>query len=121
MALFDKKKKQDTAERKRVKLTDPAILRKEGVLARARILEIESKPSAGGSIVDPAYDCTLRLEVLVDYDEPYVVKVQQRLSRSILGLITGDYIVAPVWIDPKDLSRVAVDVTAGQIEHAPAD
>ena len=48
---------------------------------------------------------------------------RERAARGAAGmrLDTGDYIVAPVWIDPKDLSRVAVDVTAGQIEHSPAD
>ncbi|MGD0272405.1 MAG: GNAT family N-acetyltransferase [Gaiellaceae bacterium] len=121
VALFGKKNKQSTADSDKVKLTDPAILRSTGVLVRARILEIESKSIVGENVVDPAYDCTLRLEVLIDYDAPYVVKVQQRLSRSILGLLSGDYIVAPAWVDPKDLSLVAVDVAAGQIEHAPAD
>jgi hypothetical protein len=121
VALFGKKNKQESAERKRVKLTDAAVLRRTGVLVRARILEIESKSIVGESIADPDYDCTLRLEVLIDYDEPYVVKVKQRLSMSILGLLSGDYIVAPAWVDPKDLSQVAVDVTAGQIEHAPPE
>ena len=121
MSLFGKKGKQSTAGSDSVRLTDPAALRSGGVLVRARILEIESEPSVGGSDVDQVYECTLKLEVHIDYDELYQVKVRQRLSKSALGMISGDFIVAPVWVDPMDRLHVAVDVGAGQIEHAPAD
>ena len=119
MSLFGKKDKQNTAD-SGVRLTDPAALRPGGVLVRARILEIESRPIVGENVVDPVYDCTLKLEVHIDYDALYEVKVRQRLSRSALGMISGDYIVAPAWVDPTDRLQVAVDVGAGQIEHAPA-
>jgi hypothetical protein len=113
MGLFGKKTAGD--KEPRAHLTDPAMLRRKGTLGRARILELESKPSVGGSMADPAYHCTLTLEVLPEEGEPYRAKVQQRMVRSILGQLTGDDVVAPAWIDPKDPGKVAVDVAAGPI------
>jgi hypothetical protein len=113
MGLFGKKKSDDQGPR--VHLTDPAMLRRKGTLGRARIIAIESKPSVGGTIADPAYHCTLALEVLPDGGDPYPAKVQQRMTRSILGQLTGDDVVAAAWIDPKDPGKVAVDVAAGPV------
>jgi hypothetical protein len=121
MGLFGKKDKTDTSAGGRARLTDPAMLRSKGILARAQILEIESKPSVGGTMADPAYHCTLKLEVRLPDEAPYEAHVQQRLPRSILGLLAGDRVVAAAWVDPKDHSRVAVDAAAGPIETAPAD
>ena len=121
MGLFGKKDKDKGNTSGRARLTDPAMLRPKGVLARGRIIDIESKPSVGGSMADPAYQCTLRLEVRIAEEEPYEANVQQRLVRSALGLLSGDQVVAPVWVDPKDRSRVAVDVAAGPIEKSPAE
>lgn len=122
VSLFGKQDRADDAgaDLGRLRLTDPAMLRRKGVLARARILAIESKPSTGGSVADPAYQCTLTLEVRLPDQAPFEVKVQQRLVRSILGLLAGDAVVAAAWVDPKDHSRVAVDVAAGPIECDPA-
>ncbi len=120
MSRFGKKDKQNTPDGDSVRLTDPAALRGKGVLVRARVLEIESTPIVGENVFDPLYDCTLSLEVHIDYDELYQVKVRQRLTKSALGMISGDFIVAPVWVDPMDRLHVAVDVGAGQIEHSPA-
>lgn len=122
MPLFGKGDKPDAsgADLGRARLTDPAMLRRKGVPARARILAIESRPSTGGSVSDPAYQCTLSLEVRLPGEAPFEVKVQQRLVRSILGLLAGDDVVAAAWVDPKDHSRVAVDVAAGPIERDPA-
>jgi hypothetical protein len=94
------------------------MLRRKGTLGRARIVEIESKPSVGGSMADPAYHCTLTLEVMPDAGASYPAKVQQRFVRSILGQLTGDDVIAPAWIDPKNPSKVAVDVAAGPITSA---
>jgi hypothetical protein len=113
MGLFGKGKADGAAPRAR--LTDPAALRRKGTLGKARVLEIESKPSVGGSMADPAYHCTLSLEVLPEGGEPYRVSVQQRMVRSTLGQLTGDEVVAPAWIDQKDPSKVAIDVAAGPI------
>jgi hypothetical protein len=121
VGLFSKKDKATTGDGTRARLTDPAMLRRKGILARARILAIESKPSVGGSMADPAYHCILRLEVQLEGETPYEANVQQRIVRSSLGLLTGDDVVAPVWVDPKDRSRVAVDVAAGPVGHAPPE
>jgi hypothetical protein len=121
VGLFSKKDKEHGTPAARVRLTDPAMLRRKGVLARGRILDIESKPSTGGSTADPAYQCVLSLEVLVGDEAPFEVRVQQRLARSALGLLAGDGVVAPVWVDLNDRSKVAVDVAAGAIDHAPTD
>ena len=121
MAHFGKKHRQDTTDGDSIKLVDLAALRPGGVLVRAHILEIESTPIVGENVAEPAFDCTLRIEMLIDYDKPYQVKIRQRLTGSALARITGDYIIAPAWVDPKDRFEVAVDVSAGQIEHTPPD
>jgi hypothetical protein len=113
MGLFGNKK--TGVDEVRVHLTDPGMLRRKGTLGRARILELESKPSVGGSMADPAYHCTLTLEVLPEGGDPYRAKVQQRMVRSILGQLAGEDVVAPAWIDPKDPGKVAVDVAAGPV------
>jgi hypothetical protein len=113
MGFFGNKK--TGGDEPRVHLTDPAMLRRKGTLGRARILEIESKPSVGGSMADPAYHCALTLEVLPDGGEPYRAKVQPRMVRSILGQLTGDDVVAPAWIDPRNPGKVAVDIAAAPI------
>ena len=119
MSRFGKKDKQNTANSDSVMLTDPAVLRRNGVLVRARILEIESMPIVGENVADQLYDCTLKLEVHIDFDTRYEANVRQRLSRSALGLLGWDYVAAPAWVYPTDRLQVAVDVGAGQIEHAP--
>lgn len=121
MAHFGKKHRQDTGDSGDVRLVDLAVLRPGGVLVRAHILEIESTPVVGEDVAEPTFDCTMRLEMLIDYDKPYEVKVRQRLTNFALLRITGDYIIAPAWVDPKDRFEVAVDVGAGQIEHTPPD
>jgi hypothetical protein len=117
VGLFRKKDDADSAASARPRLTDPAALRRKGIQGRARILELESKASVGGSMADPAYHCTIRLEVQPPEGEAYEAAVQQRLVRSALGQITGEDVVAPVWIDPKDRMRVALDIAAGPIER----
>jgi hypothetical protein len=118
MGLFSKQDKP--AKPAPPRLTDPAMLRRKGVLARARIVELESKPSVGGSTADPAYQCQFTLEVQMDGEAPFEARVQQRMVRSTLGLLGGEDVIAAVWVDPKDRSKVAVDVAAGPIERAGA-
>lgn len=48
------------------------------------------------------------------------MRVQQRISRSTLAHLTGEGVVAPAWVDPGDRSKVAIDVTVGEIERTPA-
>jgi hypothetical protein len=111
-------KKDEAASNDRARLVDPAMLRRKGVRGRARILNIESKPSTGGSVADPAYDCFITIEASADGIAPYSVTVRQRLLRSALAILAGDGVVAPAWLDPKDPSRVAIDIAAGEIERA---
>jgi hypothetical protein len=114
MGLFGRK----AAREPRPRLTDPAMLRSKGVLGKARVLEIESKASVGGTMADPAYHCTLTLEVLPVDAKPYPLKVQQRMARSALAQLTGDDVVAPAWIDPVNPAKVAIDIAAGPVESA---
>jgi hypothetical protein len=62
MALFGKKGAQDAPDPTKVRMSDPEIVRRKGVLARGRVLEIESRPTFGGT-EDPASMCVLHLEV----------------------------------------------------------
>jgi hypothetical protein len=116
MGLFGKSK-DDTSGNDRARLVDPAMLRRKGVLGRARILSIDSKPSTGGSVADPASDCFITVEASAEGRAAYTVTVRQRLVRSSLALLAGDGVIAPAWLDPKDPSRVAIDVAAGEIER----
>jgi hypothetical protein len=120
MGLFGKKDKDGESGGGRMRLTDPAMLRRKGVLGRARILSLESKPSVGGSIADPAYQCTFKLQVELDGEAPFEANVQQRMVRSALASLTGDGVIAPAWVDPKDRSKVAIDIAAGPIENSPS-
>jgi hypothetical protein len=118
MGLFGGKSEPKDGGNEPARLVDPAMLRRKGVQGHAHIISIESKPSTGGSTADPAYDCFIKLEASAEGIAPYVVTVRQRLVRSALAALTGDDVVAPAWLDPREPAKVAVDIAAGEITRA---
>ena len=119
MGLFGRNDKDDKAGAGRARLTAPEVLRRKGVAAHALIVELESRPGPGGTMADPAYHCSFTLEVRLDGEPPYRTRIQQRMARSGVEQLTGDGVVAPVWVDRKDHSRVAIDLLAGPVQRAP--
>jgi hypothetical protein len=110
MGLFGKK--QDGTHDVEGQLMDPESLRHKGVLGQARVISLDSKPSLGGTMADPAYDCHITLEASAEGIAPYTVTIHQLLLRSCVLRLSGDGAIAPAWVDRKDSSRVAIDITA---------
>ena len=117
MRVFTKKDKQDQPGVQKLRLTDAASMRGKGELARGRILAIESERTFG-EMAEPCCNSVLNLEVHADGQRSFAVTIRQRLTRTELEQLTGDNVIAPVWVHRKNPSTVAIDVTAGPIEHA---
>jgi hypothetical protein len=111
VGLFGKKQSgecDDAASR----VMDPDTLRQRGVLGQAKVIHLDSKPTIGGTMADPAYDCCITLVASADGIAPYTVTIHQHLLRSGVARLSGADVVAPAWVDRKDSSRVAIDLTA---------